>query len=271
MMQPILEDLFFGPLATPSLSQEIRFRWEDSQRRVRVIYAGLTIADSKRVMRLLEFGRLPVYYFPLEDVRQEVLEATDHHTHSPLKEEASYWTIHVGDRVAENAAWSYPSPPLTGPQVKGYVAFYWNKMDAWYEEDEQVYGHARDPYKRVEILPSSRHVRVVLGDQTIAETHHPQLLLETGGPTRYYLPEQDVRMDLLEASGTTTRCPYKGQASYWSARIGASIFKDIVWIYRDPLPACSPIAGLLCFFNERVDAIYVDDEPVPKPITPWSQ
>ena len=84
-MQPILEDLFFGPLATPSLSQEIPFRWEDSQRRVRVIYAGLMIADSKRVMRLLEFGRLPVYYFPLEDVRQEVLEATDHHTHSPLK------------------------------------------------------------------------------------------------------------------------------------------------------------------------------------------
>ena len=144
-------------------------------------------------------------------------------------------------------------------------------MDAWYEEDEQVYGHARDPYKRLEILPSSRHVRVVLGDQTIAETHHPRLLLETGGPTRYYLPEQDVRMDLLEASGTTTRCPYKGQASYWSARIGASVFKDIVWSYRDPLPACSPIAGLLCFFNERVDAIYVDDEPVPKPITPWSQ
>jgi len=270
-MQPILEDLFFGPLATPSLSQQIPFRWEDGQRRVRVIYAGLTIADSKRVMRLLEFGRLPVYYFPLEDVRQKVLEATDHYTHSPLKEEACYWTIHVGDRVAENAAWSYPSPPPNGPQVKGYVAFYWNKMDAWYEEDEQVYAHARDPYKRLEILPSSRHVRVVLGDQTIAETHHPRLLLETGGPTRYYLPEQDVRMDLLEASGTTTRCPYKGQASYWSARIGASVFKDIVWSYRDPLPACSPIAGLLCFFNERVDAIYVDDEPVPKPITPWSQ
>jgi uncharacterized protein (DUF427 family) len=212
-----------------------------------------------------------VYYFPLEDVRQEVLEATDHHTHSPLKEEASYWTIHVDGCVVENAAWSYPSPPPTGPRVKGYVAFYWNKMDAWYEEDEQVYGHARDPYKRVEILPSSRHVRVVLGDQAIAETHHPRLLLETGGPTRYYLPEQGVRMDLLEASRTTTRCPFKGQASYWSARIGASVFKDIVWRYRDPLPACSPIAGLLCFFNERVDAIYVDDEPVPKPITPWSQ
>ena len=143
-------------------------------------------------------------------------------------------------------------------------------MDAWYEEDEQVFGHAHDPYKHVEILPSSRHVHVVVGGQTIADTHHPRLLLETGGPTRYYLPEQDVRMEWLQGSSTTTRCPYKGQASYWSASIGASVFKDIVWSYRDPLPACSLIDGLLCFLNERVDTIYVDDELLPKPITPWS-
>src|SRR5689334_11894987 len=100
-MQPALEDLFLGPLATPSLSQEMPFRWEDSQRRVRVVYAGITLADSTRVMRLQEYGRLPVYYFPLEEVRQEVLEATDHHTHSLLKGEASYWTIRVGDRLAQ--------------------------------------------------------------------------------------------------------------------------------------------------------------------------
>ena len=270
MRQPVLEDMFLGPMATPSLSPELPFRWEDSQRRVRVIFAGLAIADSKRVMRLQEYGRLPVYYFPLEEVRQEFLEASDHHTYSPLKGEASYWTIRVGDRVAEHAAWSYLSPLPDGPQVKGYVAFYWNTMDTWYEEDEQVFGHARDPYKRVEILPSSRHVRVVLGGETIAETHSPRLLLETGGPTRYYLPEQDVQMEWLQASETTTRCPYKGQASYWSARVGASVFKDIVWSYRAPLPACSPIEGLLCFLHERVDAIYVDEELLPKPITPWS-
>ncbi len=159
----------------------------------------------------------------------------------------------------------------SGPHVKGYIALYWHLMDAWYEEDEQVYAHARDPYKRVEILSSSRHVRVVLGGKTVADSHHARLLLETGGPIRYYLPEQDVRMELLEATETTTRCPYKGQAAYWSARIGAGVFKDIVWSYREPLPASTPIEGLLCFFNERVDAIYVDEEPVPKPITPWSQ
>jgi uncharacterized protein (DUF427 family) len=269
-MQPVLEDVFFGPGPMRVVNQEGQFRWEDSQRRVRVIFAGQTIADSTRVMRLQEYGRVPVYYFPLDDVRPEVLEASDHHTHSPLKGEASYWRIRVGDRVAEHAAWSYLSPPLGGPHVKGYVAFYWHLMDAWYEEEEQVYAHARDPYVRVEMLYSSRHVRVVLGGQTIAETHCPRLVLETSLPVRYYLPEQDVRMEWLQGSSTTTRCPYKGRAAYWSARVGASVFRDIMWSYRDPLPACSPIAGLLCFLHERVDALYVDDELVPKPITPWS-
>ena len=270
-MQPVLEDMYIGPMASPSLSQQIPFRWEESQRRVQVFFADLTIADSKHVMLLLEYGRLPVYYFPLEDVRQDLLEATDHHTHSPLKGEASYWTIRVGDRVMPDAVWGYLSPLPSGPHVKGYVAFYWNMMDAWYEEEEQVYAHARDPYKRVDILPSSRHVRVVLGGETIADTHSPRLVLETGGPLRYYLPEQDVRVEWLQASGTTTRCPYKGEASYWSARIGGKDFRDIVWSFREPLPACSPLDGLLCFFTERVDAIYVDDELVPKPITPWSR
>jgi uncharacterized protein (DUF427 family) len=144
-------------------------------------------------------------------------------------------------------------------------------MDAWYEEDQRVFAHARDPYKRVDILPGSRHVRIVLGGVTIADTQHPQILLETGLPTRYYIPEQDIRMELLEPRGTITRCPYKGKAVYWSARIGDKVFKDIMWSYRNPLPAYVPIAKLLCFFNERVDAIYVDDELMPRPKTIWSE
>ena len=205
-MKPALEDIFMGPLASPSFSHG--FRWEDSRRRVRVIFGGITIADSKRVMLLHEFGRLPVFYFPIEDVRMDVMEATDHHTYSPLKGEASYWSIRVGDRVAENAAWSYPDPLPEGPQISGYMAFYWEQMDAWYEEDEQVFAHARDPYKRVDILPSSRHVRIVLGGVTIAETQRPQILLETGLPARYYIPEQDVHLELLEPTHTATHCPY---------------------------------------------------------------
>ncbi len=268
-MKPALEDLFIGPLASPSLSQG--FRWEDSRRRVRVVYAGVAVADSKRVMLFHEFGRLPVFYFPLEDVRMDVLEASEHHTHSPLKGEASYWTVRVGDRKAEHAAWSYPQSMPEGPPIQGYLAFYWDQMDAWFEEEQQVYAHARDPYKRVDILPSSRHVRVVLGGVTIAETHRAQLQLETGLPTRYYIPQQDIRMEFLEPTETTTRCPYKGMATYWSARIGEQVFKDIVWSYQEPLPECTPITHFLCMFNERVDAIYVDDELMPVPTTIWSE
>lgn len=268
-MQPMLEDIFMGPAASPSFSEG--FRWEDSRRRVRVVFAGVTVADSKRAMLLHEFGRLPVFYFPVEDVRMDLMEPSDHHTHSPLKGDASYWTLRVDDRQAQNAAWSYPNPLPGGPQVQGYVAFYWNQMDAWYEEDEQVFAHARDPYKRVDILSASRHVRIVLGGVTIADTRQSKFLIETVGPIRYYIPDQDVRMELLEPTETTTRCPYKGAASYWSASIGERVFKDIVWSYREPLPACLPIAAYLCFFNERVDAIYVDDELIAVPRTPWSE
>jgi uncharacterized protein (DUF427 family) len=200
----------------------------------------------------------------------DLLERTDYQTTSPLKGEAAYYTVRVGDRVMENAAWSYDEPPAHGPAVKGYVAFYWNKMDAWYEEDQRVYAHARDPYKRIDVLPSSRHVRIVLGGETVADTHRPRLLLETGLPTRYYIPQEDVRMELLKPSESTSRCPYKGQASYWSVRIGDKVYEDVVWSYRTPLPESQLIAGHLCFYNERVDAIYVDDEPAARPRTLWS-
>jgi len=256
-MKPVLEDLFIGPSASPSFSQG--FLWEDSRRRVRVVWASMTVADSTRVMLFHEFGRLPVFYFPMQDARMDLMEATEQHTFSPLKGEAAYWTLRIGDRVAEHAAWSYPNPLPAGPQLQGYLALYWEQMDAWYEEEQQVFAHARDPYKRVDILPGSRHVRIVLGGVIIADTHQPRLLIETGLPTRYYIPQQDVHMELLEATETTTRCPYKGKASYWSARISEKIFKDIVWSYREPLPACSP--SPFCSGRHRVfahDAILRD-------------
>ncbi len=268
-MKPALEDIFMGQMASPALSNG--FLWEEGRRRVRAIFAGVTVADSKRVMLLLEPGRLPVFYFPMEDVRMDLLEATAHHTSSPLKGEASYWTLRVGDRVAEDAAWSYLDPLPDGTPLKGYLALYWDKMDAWYEEEEQVFAHARDPYKRVDVLPSSRHVRVVLGGVTVADTRRPFLVIETGLPTRYYIPDQDVHMDLLTPTEFITYCPYKGKATYWSARIGEQTFKNIVWSYRNPLPTCLPLAQSVSFFNERVDAIYVDDELMPVPKTMWSE
>lgn len=268
-MQPELEDMMMGPATSPSLTSG--FRWEPSPRRVRVVFNDVPFADSTRVMLLHEFGRLPVYYFPMDDVRMDVLEATDHHTSSPLKGEASYWTVRVGDRVAANAAWSYAEPPSDGPRVKGYVAFYWHLMDAWYEEDERAVAHARDPYKLVDVRQSARHVRIVLGGETVAETLRPKLLFETGLPVRYYIPEQDVRMDLLQPTDASSQCAYKGAASYWSAHIGGKVYKDVVWTYREPLALAAQVKGMLCFYNERVDTIYVDGQPVETPRTLWSE
>ena len=137
--------------------------FEDSPRRMRAVFSGETVVDSSRAKLLHEHGHLPVYYFPEEDVRMDLLEPTDHSTTCPWKGEASYWSVRVGDRVAENAVWSYLDPLEDAPPLEGYYAFYWNEMDEWYEEDEPAIVHARDPYHRVDILESSRHVKVSLG------------------------------------------------------------------------------------------------------------
>jgi uncharacterized protein (DUF427 family) len=242
---------------------------EPSPRWVRVKFGDEIVADSKRVLLFRQYGpsRLPTYYFPREDVRMDVLEPAAHDHHLG---ETTYWTIKVGDRVAENAAWTHldPAPDLTA--LKGYITFEWNKMDVWYEEEEEVFIHARDPHKRVDVLASSRHVRVVIAEETVAETRRPYLLFETSLPTRYYIPRADVRMDVLEPTSMTTRCPYKGIASYWSVKSGDHVAKNVVWSYPEPISECPKIKGLLCFFNERVD-VYVDGELQARPQTPWSQ
>jgi len=142
-------------------------------------------------------------------------------------------------------------------------------MTEWFEEDEPVYTHPRDPYSRVDILASSRHVRVEIDGVTVADSRQPRILFETGLPPRYYLPLTDVRMDLLRPTGTQTRCPYKGTASYWSLDTGPAIHKDFVWIYRYPLAESQKIAGLACFYNEKVD-LYVDGVLQERPHTKFS-
>jgi uncharacterized protein (DUF427 family) len=242
---------------------------EASQRWVRVKFGGEIIADSKRVMLLRQYGPglLPTYCFPQADVRMDM--------RAPGSPElpvggVAYWTLQVGERIADRAAWIYVDPPPDLVPLRDYVSFEWDKMDAWYEEEEEVFVHARDPYKRVDVMPSSRHVRVVIAGETVAETRRPSLLFETSLPTRYYIPRDDVRMELLEPTTFTTQCPYKGVATYWSARIADHIAKNIVWSYAEPIPECPKIRGLLCFFNERVD-LYVDGELQTRPKTPWSE
>ena len=142
-------------------------------------------------------------------------------------------------------------------------------MDGWFEEDEQVFTHPRDPYTRVDILHSSRHVRVEVEGVTIAESAKPTLLFETGLPVRFYLPKTRVRMDLLTATETVTHCPYKGLAEYWSVRLGETLHADLAWSYRTPLPESQKIAGLVALYNERVD-LHVDGVRQARPSTKFA-
>ena len=247
-----------------------RVDFEVSPRLVRVVFAGKEIARTTEALVVRETAHTPVYYFVQADVRMDLMTATDHSTHCPFKGDASYRTITVGERVAENAVWSYPDPYDEVIGLKDYVAFYWNEMDAWFEEGEEIFVHPRDPYKRIDAIPSTRTVEVVVGGETVARSTSAHFLFETGLPTRYYLPRSDVSVALLTPSQTQSRCPYKGVASYHNVSVADQTHDDLVWYYPDPIPECPKIKDLLCFFNEHVDAIYVDGEEVPKVKTPWS-
>jgi uncharacterized protein (DUF427 family) len=237
---------------------------EPTPKRIRVEVGGETIADSRRAMMLQESGLQPVYYFPPEDVRRDLLEPSDRHTHCPKKGEASYYTIRAGGRLVENGAWYYPDPLADAPPIKDLIAFYWHRMDRWLEEDEEVGVHPRDPYHRIDVLKTDRHVRALLNGEVLADSRRAVALFESNLPPRWYLPVKDVTVE-LEPTDTVTRCPYKGTAAYYSA---ASI-DDLVWYYAEPLPEVGRIRGLVCFFNERVD-IELDGELQERPETPWS-
>ncbi len=243
--------------------------WEDHPRRVRVTVGGEVVAESSRMKLLHETGELPVYYFPDEDVRSELLEPSDHHTWCPYKGRASYRSVRVGDRLAEDAAWRYPEPIEGAPPLAGYTAFFWHRMDRWYEEDEEVFVHAPDPYHRIDCRRSSRHVRVALDGVVLAESDRPTVLFETGLPPRFYLSPADVRSELLEPSDAHTECPYKGRASYRSVRVRGALHEDLVWCYPQALPEATKVQGLLCFYNERVD-LEVDGEAWDRPVTKFS-
>ena len=242
---------------------------EPTPKRIRVTVAGQVIADSRHAMLLHESGHQPIYYFPRGDVRPEFLEPSERHTRCPKKGEASYYTIRVADHVVEAGAWYYPDPIAGSPPIRDLIAFYWDRMDRWLEEDEEVFVHPRDPYHRIDLRQSDRQVRVCIGGELLAESTRALALFESNLPTRWYLPREDVVAE-LEQSDSFTRCPYKGQAAYHSVRLAdGTLAEDLIWHYASPLPEMSRIAGLLCFFNERVD-LELDGELQARPESPWS-
>jgi uncharacterized protein (DUF427 family) len=241
-----------------------RIRIETGAKRVRAYLGGEAVADTARPVLVWEVPYFPTYYFPLADIRAEVLEADGGVAHSPSCGDGRTLTVTAGSKVAQAAALRYEDSPIE--ELRDLIRLDWDSMDAWFEEDEQVFTHPRDPYTRVDILPSSRHVRVEVEGVTVAESTSPRLLFETGLPARYYLPNTHVRLDLLIPTDTVSHCPYKGQAEYWSVRAGDTVHEDLAWSYRTPLPESQKIAGLIAFYNEKVD-IYVDGTLQQRPST----
>ncbi len=232
-------------------------------KRVRTYLGGRLAADTRHAVMVWEIPYYPAYYLPASDVTAELVP-TGKTEHSPSRGEAVLYDVRVGDAVAEGAARRYPDSPLEA--LRDLVRFDWDAMGEWLEEDEPVYTHPRDPYHRVDILASSRHVRVEVDGVTVADSTQPVILFETGLPARYYLPLSDVRTELLTPTATQTHCPYKGAAGYWSVDTGHGEHPDLVWIYRAPLPESQKIAGRACFYDEKVD-VYLDGELQERPRT----
>jgi len=230
--------------------------FEASPRRIRIKVNSEVIVDSTNVMLMREGGHVPALYFPMDDVRMDLFSPTDHSSHCGYKGDASYWTLTVGDRIEENVMWSYRNPYDEMEEIKDYVAFYWGRMDEWWEEDEQIFGHARDPKKRLDTVPSHRPVKIVLGGEVVAETTDAMFAFEGNHPLRFYIPEKDVRMDLLSSTETTSN---------------GKTFEDIAWCYNETLPECPRLKNLVCFYNENVDAVFLDGKELTPPETKWSR
>ena len=241
-----------------------RGRVEPAPRRVRGYLGHELVFDTVAALYVWEVPYYPQYYIPLTDVRTEFLRDEDHPQRVQLGPSRLH-TLAGAGQTHESAARVFDGD---GP-VAGTVRFEWSTL-RWFEEDEPIYGHPRNPYSRVDALRSHRQVRVELDGVLLADTRSPVLLFETGLPTRYYIDPTDIAFEHLEASPTQTLCPYKGVTSgYWSVRAGGTVHPDLAWTYHYPLPAVAPIAGLVAFYNEKLD-ITVDGVALARPKTQFS-
>jgi uncharacterized protein (DUF427 family) len=239
-------------------------RIEPGAKRVRAYLSGCLVADTIHPILVWEKPFYPTYYVPLEDVHAE-LTATGTTEEREELGSAEIFDVRAGSATARKAARRYGKSPVE--KVRRLVRLEWDAMSEWLEEDEPVYTHPRDPYTRLDILASSRRVRVEVDGMIVADSQKPVILFETGLPPRYYLPLSDLHQEMLRASASKTHCPYKGEATYFSVDTGKRVHQDLVWIYRSPLPECVKIAGLACFYNERVE-LHLDGVLQPRPGRP---
>lgn len=242
-------------------------RVETGQKRVRGMVGGTVVVDTDAPLLVWEKPYYPTYYFPAAGMATDFLSDTGETNRTPSRETARIYSIVTDDVEIEDAVLGFDDSPIEA--LNGTYRVEWGAMDHWFEEDEEVFVHPRSPYTRIDALRSSRHVVVSIDGVEVASSHSPVILFETGLPPRFYLPKTDVRMDLLVPSDISTECPYKGTAEYWSVEIDGTVHEDVVWSYPFPTRESAPIAGLVCFYNERVDLV-VDGQAVERPSTIFS-
>ncbi|KAI0031292.1 DUF427-domain-containing protein [Vararia minispora EC-137] len=229
---------------------------EKCRKRVRVVYGGHTLVDTRRSRLVWEHVFYPVYYVPLDDVDEIFFE------HSGGNAVADTYDIIAGGRRSVNAAQLFKKGDM-----KGWLKIAPDKVDHWFEEDEEIYLHPKDPYKRVDVLQSSREVSIQVDGVEIARSTKARLMYETGLPVRTYIPKTDVHLEYLEPSDLISACPYKGVANYYNVRLPKGLTMDgLVWWYRNPNAECIDIKGYVAFYDERVD-VFVDGVLVPRPRT----
>jgi uncharacterized protein (DUF427 family) len=239
---------------------------EPVPRRIRGLLGGETVFDTTRAWYVWEWPHYPQYYIPIADVRRDLLvrEGAPPSSRGPVE----VYGLQVKDVHRLHAARLLTDSSVDG--LSGTVRFEWAALDAWFEEDERVFVHPRNPYARVDALRSTRSVRIELDGVALAESSSPVMVFETGLPTRYYLNRTEVNLAHLVPSGTVTECPYKGTTSaYWSVRVGETVYPDLAWCYDFPTRALLPIAGLVAFYNEKVDTV-LDGRLLTRPSTPFS-
>jgi uncharacterized protein (DUF427 family) len=239
---------------------------EPGRKRVRAGIGGVIVLDTITPTLVWEVPYYPAYYVPRAALTAE-LRATGALRHSPSRGDAAVYDLVVGDRIVRDAAYGYDDSPI--PELNGLIRLEWQAADQWFEEDEEIFVHPRDPHTRVDVLASSRHVQIAVDGVVVADSHQPRILFETGLPPRYYLPKTDVRMDLLTPSDSHTSCPYKGTASYYDVHVNGVTHADLVWWYPTTLPESQKIVGLACFYDEKVD-VTVDGVPQERPRTHFS-
>jgi uncharacterized protein (DUF427 family) len=246
-----------GPLASgaagrflvPDPLPERMLYAEPLRRRMRVRFGGTWIADSDNVVLLHEPGRYPVAYFPLGDVFPEVLESSPYTTQHRDLGPTSWYTVRAGAESKPRAAWEHTGLPGHASELKGRVAFAWRAMDAFYEEDERIVGHAADSYHRIDIRQASRHLVVRDGERGVADTTRPLVLFESGFAPRWYVRRDDIDESALSPAQGQTFCPYKGLCSYYD--IGGA--KKAAWSYPDAYPEVGRISGLVSFEPDLIE------------------